>query len=148
MLAEKARLEYLAPRRGRMTLPASCLRKWLRLYLRYGRAGLLPQTRRDAGTPRSLSPEEAALLLPSYLESHPRLCATVALRVLQKEGKIRSCPSSCSLSRLVRTGGMQPQKRIGEKQQEETHKFDFSAPLECVQVNGRYTVVVAEMKGP
>jgi len=146
MLAEKARVEYEVPRRGRRALTAGCLRKWLRLYLKYGKAGLLPQIRRDAGTPRSLSPEEAARLL-SYLESHPQLCASVALRVLQKEGKIRSCPSSSSLSRLVRAAGMQRQKRIGEKQQEETHKFSFSAPLECVQVDGLYTVVVADMKG-
>ena len=44
-----------------MTLTAGCLRKWLRLYLKYGKTGLLPQIRRDAGTPRSLSLEEAAL---------------------------------------------------------------------------------------
>jgi hypothetical protein len=146
MLAEKARVEYKVPRRGRRTLTAGCLRKWLRLYLKYGKAGLLPQIRRDAGTPRSLSPEEAALLL-SHLEHHPELCASVALKVLQKEGKIRSCPSSSSLSRLVRAAGMQRPNRIHEKQQEETHKFDFSAPLECVQVDGLYTVVVPDMKG-
>ena len=143
LLAEKARLEYEVPGRGRRKLTASCLRKWLRLYLRDGKAGLLPQIRRDAGTPRSLSPEEAALLL-SHLESHPQLCASVALRVLQKEGKIRSCPSTSSLSRLVRAAGMQRQKRLREKQREETHKFDFSAPLECVQVDGLYTVVVPD----
>ncbi len=146
MLAEKARVEYEVPRRGRRRLTASCLRKWLRLYLRYGKAGLLPQVRRDAGTPRSLSAEEAALLL-SHLESHPELSAAVALRVLQNEGKIRSCPSSSSLSRLVRAAGMQRQKRLREKQEVETHKFDFSAPLECVQVDGLYTVVVPDPKG-
>jgi len=146
MLAEKARVEYEVPRRGRRKLTTSCLRKWLRLYLRYGRDGLLPQIRRDAGTPRSLSPEEAALLL-SHLESHPKLCASVALRVLQKEGKIRSSPSSSSLSRLVRSAGMERQKRLREKQPVETHKFAFSAPLECVQVDGLYTVVVADPKG-
>jgi len=146
LLAEKARVEYEVPRRGRRKLTASCLRKWLRLYLRYGRAGLLPQIRRDAGTPRSLSPEEAALLL-SHLESHPELCASVALRVLQNEGKIRSCPSSSSLSRLVRSAGMQRHKRLREKQAVETHKFDFASPLECVQVDGLYTVVVPDPKG-
>lgn len=146
MLAEKTRVEYEVPRRGRRRLTASCLRKWLRLYLRYGKAGLLPQVRRDAGTPRALSPEEAALLL-SHLESHPQLCASVALKVLQNEGKIRSCPSTSSLSRLVRAAGMQRQKRLREKQQEETHKFDFSAPLECVQVDGLYTVGVPDAKG-
>lgn len=146
LLAEKAWVEYDVPHRGRRRLTASCLRKWLRLYVRYGKAGLLPQMRRDAGTPRSLSGEEAALLL-SYLEAQPQLCASVALKVLQREGKIRSCPSSSSLSRLVRSAGMQRQKRLREKQQDETHKFDFSAPLECVQVDGLYTVVVPDAKG-
>src|SRR4030042_203164 len=146
MIAEKARVEYEVPKRGRRRLTASCLRKWLRLYLRYGKAGLLPQIRRDAGTPRSLSGEEAALLL-SYLEAHPQLCASVALRVLQKEGKLRSCPSTSSLSRLVRAAGMQRKNRLREKQQEETHKFDFSAPLECVQVDGLYAVAVPDAKG-
>jgi transposase InsO family protein len=145
MLAEKARVEYEVPRRGRRKLTAGCLRNWLRLYLKYGKPGLLPQSRRDAGTPRSLSPEEAALLL-SYLESHPELCASVALKVLQKEGKIRGCPSSSSLSRLVRAAGMQRPNRLRDKQREETHKFDFSAPLECVQVDGLYTVVVPAAK--
>lgn len=41
---------------------------------------------------------------------------------------------------------MQRQKRIRETHQEETHKFNFSAPLECVQVDGLYTVVVADNK--
>ena len=40
LLAEKARLEYEVPRRGRRKLTASCLRNWLRLYLKYGREGL------------------------------------------------------------------------------------------------------------
>jgi len=141
MLAEKARLEYDVPRRGRRKLTAGCLRNWLRLYLKYGREGLLPQPRRDTGTPRSLSPEEGALLL-SQLEQHPELSASVALKVLQKEGTIRGCPSSSSLSRLVRAAGMQRPNRLRDKQREETHKFDFSAPLECVQVDGLYTVVV------
>jgi len=145
MLAEKARLEYEVPRRGRRKLTASCLRNWLRLYLKHGREGLLPQPRRDAGTPRSLSPEEGALLL-SYLEQHPELSASVALKVLQKEGTIRGCPSSSSLSRLVRAAGMQRPNRLRDKQREETHKFDFSAPLECVQVDGLYTVVVPAAK--
>jgi transposase InsO family protein len=146
MLAEKARLEYDVPGRGRRRLTAGCLRKWLRTYLRYGRAGLLPQMRRDAGSPRALSAEEAALLV-SYLESHPELSASVALRVLQKEHKIRSSPSSSSLSRLVRAAGMQRPKRLREKQQEETHKFDFASPLECVQVDGLYTLRVPDPKG-
>ena len=110
ILAEKARVEYEVPRRGRRRLTASCLRKWLRQYLRYGKAGLLPQIRRDAEP--SIAQRRGSGAVAFHLESHPELCASVALRVLQKEGKIRSCPSSSSLSRLVRAAGMQRQKRL------------------------------------
>ncbi len=146
LLSEKARVEYEVPRRGRRKLTASCLRKWLRLYLRYGKEGLLPQVRRDAGSSRVLTGEEAALLL-TYLEGHPELSATVALRVLQKEGKIHSEPSSSSLSRLVRAAGLQRKKRLREQQPVETRKFAFTVPLECVQVDGLYTVAVPDAKG-
>ena len=78
---------YEVPARGRKTLTVSCLRKWLRLYLKRGKEGLLPHRRSDSGAPRSLSAAEAALLL-NHLEGHPQLCASVALRTLQNEGKI------------------------------------------------------------
>jgi putative transposase len=146
LLREKARIDYEVPRLGRRRLSVSCLRKWLRLYLKHGKAGLLPHARSDTGTPRSLSSEEAALLL-NHLESHPDLCATVALRTLQKEGKILSNPSTSSLSRLVRTAGMDRQKRMRLKDCEQNLKFDFDTPLECVQADGLYTVAVADAKG-
>jgi len=41
---------------------------------------------------------------------------------------------------------MQRPNRLRDRQREETHKFDFSAPLECVQVDGLYTVVVPGAK--
>lgn len=146
LLREKARVEYDVPRLGRRRLGVSCLRKWLRLYLTQGKAGLLPHRRSDTGTPRSLSAEEAALLL-NHLENRPELCATVALRTLQKEGRILSDPSSSSLSRLVRTAGMERQKRMRLKDGEQNLKFDFDTPLECVQADGLYTVAVADAKG-
>jgi transposase InsO family protein len=146
LLREKARVEYDVPRLGRRRLSVSCLRKWLRLYLTQGKAGLLPHPRSDTGTPRSLSAEEAALLL-NHLESRPELCATVALRTLQKEGRILSDPSTSSLSRLVRTAGMERQKRMRLKDGEQNLKFDFDTPLECVQADGLYTVAVADPKG-
>src|SRR4030042_5181190 len=57
LLAEKARLEYEVPRRGRRKLTAGCLRNWLRLYLKYGREGRVPPPRRGAGTPGAVGPE-------------------------------------------------------------------------------------------
>lgn len=146
ILFEKASVEYEVPRLGRRKLTVGCLRKWLRLYLAYGREGLLPHTRCDAGIPRSLSAAEAALFL-NYLESRPELNSTVVLRILQKEGKILSEPSSSSLSRLVRAAGLERKKRLTLKQQEQNLKFDFESPLECVQVDGLYTVAVPGHKG-
>jgi transposase InsO family protein len=146
LLHEKARVEYDVPRLGRRRLGISCLRKWLRLYLTYGKAGLLPHRRSDAGTPRSLTAEEAALLL-NHLENHPELCATVALHTLQKEGRIRTDPSTSSLSRLVRAAGLERHKRMQLKDGEQNLKFDFDAPLECVQADGLYSVAVTDQKG-
>jgi len=143
LLFEKARLEYEVPRLGRRRLTVSCLRKWLRLYQRYGKEGLYPRPRCDAGTPRSLSAEEAALFL-NYLETHAQLSASVALWQLQKQGRIQSYPSSSSLSRLVRNAGLQREKRCRHKQQEMSLKFDFESPLECVQADGLYTVNVPD----
>ena len=139
-------MEYEVPGVGRRRFSLSCLRKWLRLYMIYGKAGLQPRPRRDSGTPRSLSSAEAALLL-GYLETHPHLCATVALRQLQKEGKIASDPSSSSLSRLVRATGMERHNRLKLKEVEQNLKFDFESPLECVQADGLYAKQVLDAKG-
>jgi len=146
LLREKSRVLYEVPGRGRKTLTVSCLRKWLRLYLKYGKEGLQPHRRRDSGASRSLSAEEAALLL-EHLEAHPELCASVALRTLQDQGKISSTPSASSLSRLVRAAGMERQSRLRQHEREQNLKFDFESPLECVQVDGLYTVVVPDAKG-
>jgi putative transposase len=127
-------------------LTVSCLRKWLRLYLNYGKQGLLPHRRCDSGAPRSLSKQEAALLL-NHLETHPELCASVALQTLQKQGKIASDPSPSSLSRLVRSAGLDRHNRIRERDQEQNLKFDFESPLECLQADGLYTVGVPDAKG-
>jgi putative transposase len=146
LLYEKARVLYEVPGRGPKTLTVSCLRKWLRLYQQHGKTGLVPHRRCDHGAPRSLSAEEAALLL-NCLEQHPDWCASVALHTLQNEGKIRSDPSASSLSRLVRAAGLERQKRTRLKDQEQNLKFDFELPLECVQADGLHTVLVPDAKG-
>lgn len=146
LLFEKARLEYEVPRLGRRKLTVGCLRKWLSLYQRYGRDGLYPHSRSDSGSPRSLSAEEAALFL-NTLESQPELSASVALRLLQKEGKIHSAPSSSSLSRLVRQAGLERKRRCQQKASEQNLKFEFESPLECVQADGLYSVAVPDEKG-
>jgi len=93
-----------------------------------------------------LSANEAALLL-SALESKPTLTASAVLRHLQNEGKIGSFPSKSSLSRLVRAAGLERAKRVQQAEAEKNLKFDFFAPLECLQVDGMYTVDVVDERG-
>ena len=146
MIREKARTEHKVPGLGRRRLSEACIRKWLSLYRRHGKIGLLPKPRRDAGTCRVLSKAESALFL-NYLETNPHLTATATLRKLQAEGKISSNPSTSSLSRVVRSAGLQREKRLQHQEQEKKLKFEFFAPLECLQVDCMYGPKIPDAKG-
>ena len=135
LIRQKAAVEHEVPLLGRRRYTASCIHRWLLLYRKHGRAGLAPRARRDAGHSRAMSDTEAAVLL-NYLENHPELTAAATLRKLQADGRITSYPSTSALSRLVRSAGLQRRERqrhlLGVEQK---LKFDFFAPLECVQVD-------------
>ncbi len=146
LMRQKAGREHEVPFLGKRTLTESCLRKWLAVYKTGGMEGLMPTARRDSGTSRALTPEEAAVLL-SELEAHPECNATAALRKLQSTGRVQSHPSSSSLSRFVRSAGLDRDGRVRLHQQEQTLPFEFFAPLECVQVDCMYTVEVSDAKG-
>ena len=70
LIREKADRIWDIPGIGRKRLSEGCILKWLSMYRKYGKAGLEPKRRRDAGQCRALSPVEAALFL-NYLETHP-----------------------------------------------------------------------------
>src|SRR4030042_5155029 len=72
LIREKALREYEIPCSGKSTITEACIRRWLFLYRKYGKDGLLPKVRSDAGASRRLSSYETSLIL-DYLESHPRL---------------------------------------------------------------------------
>jgi transposase len=146
LLREKADRVWEVPDRGRRRLSEGCIRKWLTLYRKCGKKGLEPKRRQDAGRPRALSQIEAALLL-THLETHPELTASSVLKKLQNEGKIKSFPSTSSLSRLVRSAGLQREKRLRRSQEEQNLKFDFFAPLECVQADCMYAMKIPDEKG-
>src|SRR5271157_5276106 len=146
LLRQKAEREHEIPSVGKRMLTVSCLRKWLAAYRKQGMEGLTPNPRRDAGSCRALTQQEAALLV-AVLEAHPELNATAALRKLQTEGRIQSRASSSSLSRLVRSTGLDREGRIRQHEQEQTLTFEFFSPLECVQADCMYTVPVADAKG-
>ena len=107
------------------------------LYRKHGRAGLAPRPRRDAGRARSLSDTEAAVFL-NYLETHPELTASAALRTLQTDGRITGTPSSSAPSGLVRSAGLHRTARQRQAHGEQHLKFEFFAPLECVQADFMY----------
>jgi len=146
LIGEKAGIEHDVPGRGRCRLSESCIRKWLSLYRKYGKEGLLPRSRRDTGASRVLSQAEAALFL-NHLESHPELTATAVLKRLQEGGRIRSNPSTSSLSRLVRSAGLERARRLRKRETEQNLKFDFFAPLECVQADCMHSVKIPDDRG-
>ena len=147
LIRQKAAVEHEVPLLGRRRYTASCIHRWLLLYRKHGRAGLAPRARRDAGHSRAMSDTEAAVLL-NYLENHPELTAAATLRKLQADGRITSYPSTSALSRLVRSAGLQRRERqrhlLGVEQK---LKFDFFAPLECVQVDCMHALKLPDPSG-
>ena len=146
LIQQKASVEHEVPFAGRRTYTAGCITNWLAIYRKRGRAGLAPRARRDAGRPRSLSETEGALLL-SYLEGHPEMTAAAVLRKLQADGRIASAPSSSALSRLVRSAGLQRAKRLHQVHGEQNLKFEFFAPLECLQADCMHALKLPDAKG-
>ena len=124
LIRQKATVPHEVPFLGRRRYSVGCIHKWLALYRKHGRAGLAPRARRDAGRSRSLSDTEAAVLL-NYLETHPELTASAALRTLQTDGRITGIPSSSALSRLVRSAGLQRSARQRQAHGEQHLKFEF-----------------------
>ena len=137
LIRQKAQLQHEVPFLGPRRYSVGCIHKWLDLYRKHGRAGLAPRPRRDAGRARSLSDTEAAVFL-NYLENHPELTASAALRTLQTDGRITGTPSSSALSRLVRSAGLHRAARQRQAHGEQRLKFEFFAPLECVQADFMY----------
>ena len=137
LIRHKAEVQHEVPFLGRRQYSVGCIYKWLTLYRKHGRAGLAPRARRDAGRSRALSDTETAVLL-NYLENHPELTASAALRTLQRDGRITATPSSSALSRLVRSAGLHRSARQRHAHGEQNLKFEFFSPLECVQADFMY----------
>ena len=146
LIRQKAEIQHEVPFLGPRCYSVGCIQKWLDRYRKHGRAGLAPKPRRDAGRARSLSETEAAVFL-NYLENHPGLTATAALRTLQTDGRITGTPSSSALSRLVRSAGLHRTARQRKAHTEQNLKFEFFAPLECVQADFMYGPRLPDAKG-
>ena len=146
LIREKADRVWDIPGIGRKRLSEGCIFRWLHVYRKQGKTGLEPKRRRDAGRSRALSQVDAALFL-THLETHPHLTASSVLKKLQDEGKISSTPSSSSVSRVVCSAGLDRERRVQKTQERQSLKFDFFAPLECIQADCMYALKVPDQKG-
>lgn len=134
-IAEKARRTYEIPFSKKTTITEGRNKRWLALYRRYGKAGLLPKVRADKGFCRVLDETERDAFI-EYLREHPELTARPVYRKLYEEGTNKTVlfsSSSSSLSRLVQSAGLSRQKRLVNAASEQNRKFAFYYPLECVQ---------------
>ena len=102
--------------------------------------------RHDRGRSRILDDKEQIALI-NQLESSPELTAAAAVKKLQKKGIIKSEISSSSLSRFIKANGLTYRERNRNKEAEQSLKFDFFSPLECIQVDVMYGPAIPDEKG-
>jgi putative transposase len=86
---------------------ASTLERWLYAYRAGGLAALRPRPRSDRGRARELTPEQRELLLEIRRE-HPSVSATLILRTLVADGRLRAgVVSPTTVARLYRDAGLE-----------------------------------------
>jgi len=146
LIRKKSLVEHQIPYLGTRKLSEACIRKWMYAYKIHGKPGLEPKLRSDAGVCRSLSAEQQAILVTA-LEGRPHLSATTVLAELRREGKITGQISSSSLSRMVCACGLKREQRRQAGEEHKQLKFEFFAPLECVQADCLHTIPVPDGKG-
>ena len=146
LVKQKAKLKHRIPFSKRTAVSTASIRHWLYLYKKYGKEGLTPKVRKDAGITKSLPPEEVAAIITA-LERRPHITATSIVRQLQREGKIKSQVSKSALSRLVISAGLKRCNRLKLRDDEQNLKFNFAYPLECVQADDLHAFPVPDGKG-
>lgn len=146
LIKEKAQREYAIPYSKRMRLTEGCIRRWLDLYRKHGKAGLVPRDRYDRGKTRVLTDAEQSALI-DLLEAKPTLTAVAAVRLLRERGIITKDVSTSSLSRFVRSHGLTAGERSENSIKEQNLKFEFFSPLECLQADVMYGPAIADENG-
>jgi putative transposase len=146
LIREKAKRTYSIPYSKRTTLSRACIKKWYLRFKKYGKPGLSPKPRSDSGKCRVLSQEEQNAII-KVLEQKLDISASGAVRKLQREGVITNPVSRSTLSRFIIASGLDRKSRRKQKSEELTLKFDFFAPLECVQSDCLHTFPVPDGKG-
>jgi putative transposase len=146
MIKEKAGREYEIPYSKRTTLTDGCIRRWLSLFRKYGKEGLNPKPREDRGKSRIIGdPEQNAII--ALLESNVELTAVAAVRTLRDQGVIRQEITHSTLSRFIKSQGLTANERAKTIEKEQTLKFNFFSPLECVQSDVMYGPLIPDDKG-
>ena len=146
MICEKSLREYDIPFSTKRTITTKTIRNWLNSYLKCGKSGLYPKIRSDCGKSKSLTDSEQEAFM-QYLEAHPNLSAKTCLKSLQKQGIIKSKISQSSISRFVIANGVTRAKRFEDKIKEKNLKFEFFAPLECVQADAMHSFHIPHQSG-
>ncbi len=146
MIKEKAGREYEIPYSKRTTLTDGCIRRWLCLFRKYGKEGLNPKIREDQGKSRIIRDVEQNAII-ALLESNVELTAVAAVRTLREQGVIRQEISHSTLSRFIQSQGLTVNERAKTNETEQTLKFDFFSPLECVQSDVMYGPLISDDKG-
>lgn len=146
LIKAKAEREYTIPYSQRTQLTEGCIRRWLNLYRKYGKPGLMPQVREDRGQSRVLTDQQQSALI-TMLEEHPQLTAVAAVRLLRERGLIHQPVSSSSLSRFIRSHGLTIQERVKAQVIQQNLKFEFFSPLECLQADVMYGPEVPDGTG-
>jgi transposase InsO family protein len=145
-IAAKAATEWTIPYSRKKTLTVSCIKKWLKAYRMQGKEALIPKIRKDTGRCKVLTEQEKVSIL-ELLEQKPYLCASVAVRMLQKEGKITSEVSKSALSRFIMASGLTRRERVRESKTDQVLRYSFDQPLECVQVDAMHSFAVPDASG-
>ncbi len=146
LIAEKAARTYTIPFSHKTRITQSCIRKWLSAYRAKGREVLVPKTRKDKGTCRSIADAEKELIL-GLLEKKPQMDASSAVRTLARDGKLTGEISKSSLSRFIRASGFDRATRLHVATKDQVQGFSYEYPLECIQVDDMHSFDVPDHTG-
>jgi putative transposase len=146
LIKEKSKRDYEIPYSKRTNITEGCIRRWLCLYRKFGKQGLMPQVRQDIGKSRLIGEKEQNAII-ALLESNAGLTATAAVRKLREQGVIKTDISSSTLSRFIKSQGLTSKERQRVIEKEKSLKFDFFSPLECVQSDVMYGPEIPDKNG-
>ncbi len=133
LLVVKAGRRWQAPGGRTLSVTVPTLKNWIRRCRREGVDGLKPRGRRDKGQCRALAEPVQKLLLRMRAE-HPEWTVPEILRQVRQAGLVEeeeALPLS-TVYRLIGKAGREAAPRRDRR------KFEFEAPLECVQADVMY----------